>query len=367
MLAAQLHGRGDLRVEHLPDPPAPPPGWVLLQIDACGICGTDVEEFTVGPTVVPTQPHVLSGRSAPLTLGHEAVGEVIEVGRGVALPLGTRVAVEGNIFCGDCFWCGRREFQLCAKLASLGLMADGGLAEQMLAPAFMCIPYGDHVPPEQAALAEPLSVAVRAIRRARVSRGTSVGIVGAGAVGLLAVQVARAAGAETIMCVERHPYRRELALRLGADLAVAPDEAALGAADLTGGTGLEVTIESAGNAEAAASTVRLARRGGRAVLLGVFDDVVPIDMMDFLFGEKEIIASLSHVYDVDFVQAVRLIDDGRIDVAPLISDRIALADVVTAGFGPLAANSEPHLKVMVFPQGAPELAAAAVDAVSLVR
>jgi (R,R)-butanediol dehydrogenase/meso-butanediol dehydrogenase/diacetyl reductase len=360
MLAARLHGRGDLRVDHLPDPAAPPAGWVRLRIDACGICGTDVEEFTAGPVLVPTEPHVLSHRSAPLTLGHEAVGEVIEVGAGVTLAVGTRVAVDGNMFCGECFWCSRREFQLCAKLASLGLMADGGLAEQMLAPAFMCIPYGDHVAPEHAALAEPLSVAVRAIRRARVTTGTTVGIVGAGAVGLLALQVARAAGAETIVCVERHPHRRELALRLGADIAVAPHEAALGADELTGGIGLDVTIEAAGNAEAAASTVRLARRGGRAVLLGVFDDVVPIDMIDFLFGEKEIIASLSHVYDVDFVEAVKLIDSGRIDVAPLISDRISLPDVVTAGFEPLVANSDRHLKVMVFPQASLDLTTAAL-------
>jgi (R,R)-butanediol dehydrogenase/meso-butanediol dehydrogenase/diacetyl reductase len=365
MLAARLHGRGDLRVEDLPELPGPPPGWVRLRVDACGVCGTDVEEYTAGPVLVPTEPHVLSQRSAPLTLGHEAVGEVIEVGAGVDLPLGTRVAVDGNMFCGECFWCARREFQLCAKLASLGLMADGGLAEQMLAPAFMCIPYADHVSPEHAALAEPLSVAVRAIRRARVTTGTTVGIIGAGAVGLLALQVARAAGAETIVCVERHPQRRELALRLGADIAVAPHEASIGAEELTGGVGLEVTIEAAGNAEAAAGAVRLARRGGRAVLLGVFDDVVPIDMIDFLFGEKEIIASLSHVYDVDFVQAVRLIDSNRIDVAPLISDRIALADVVTAGFDPLVVDGDRHLKVMVFPQGNPDLTTAGLAAEQL--
>jgi (R,R)-butanediol dehydrogenase/meso-butanediol dehydrogenase/diacetyl reductase len=358
MLAARLHGRGDLRVDHLPEPPAPPPGWVRLRIDACGICGTDVEELTAGPVLVPR---------TPLTLGHEAVGEVIEVGAGVELRVGTRVAVDGNMFCGECFWCARREFQLCAKLASLGLMADGGLAEQMLAPAFMCIPYGDHVPAEHPALADPLSVADRAIRRARITPGTTVGIVGAGAVGLLALQVARAAGAKTIVCVERHPHRRELALQLGADIAVAPHEAALGADELTAGVGLDVTIEVAGNAEAAASTVRLARRGGRAVLLGVFDDVVPIDMIDFLFGEKEIIASLSHVYDVDFVEAVRLIDSDRIDVAPLITDRISLADVVTEGFEPLVARGDEHLKVMVYPQGRPDLTSAGVASEELGR
>jgi (R,R)-butanediol dehydrogenase/meso-butanediol dehydrogenase/diacetyl reductase len=353
MLAARLHGRGDVRVENMPNLPTPPPGWVRIRVHACGICGTDVEEYTSGPVLVPTEPHVLSRCAAPLTLGHEAVGEVIEVGPDVVLPIGARVAVETNMFCGDCFWCRRREFQLCAKLASLGLMADGGLAEEMLAPAFMCIPYGAHIPAEHAALAEPLSVAVRAVRRARIGTGTTVGIVGTGTVGLLALQVARHAGAATIICVERHPHRRALALQLGADAAVAPDDAVLAAESVTDGAGLDVTIEAAGNAEAAASTIRLARRGGRSVLLGVFDDIVPVDMIDFLFGEKEIIASLSHVYDVDFVEAVRLIENGRVDVGSLISDRIGLVDLVTAGFDPLVNAGDDHLKVMVFPD--PEL------------
>src|SRR3954452_9177682 len=122
MLAARLHGRGDVRVENVAELPAPPPGWVRIRVHACGICGTDVEEYTAGPVLVPTVPHVLSHRAAPLTLGHEVVGEVVEVGPDVLLPVGARVAVETNMFCGECFWCQRREFQLCAKLASLGLM-----------------------------------------------------------------------------------------------------------------------------------------------------------------------------------------------------------------------------------------------------
>jgi (R,R)-butanediol dehydrogenase/meso-butanediol dehydrogenase/diacetyl reductase len=366
MLAVRFHGRGDIRVEDIPEPSSPPPGWVRVRVDACGICGTDVEEYTQGPLVVPTTPHELSGRCAPLTLGHEVVGEVVEVGRDVALPVGVRVAVETNMFCGQCRWCSRREFQLCDKLATLGLMADGGLAEQLLAPAYMCIPYDDGVPAEQAALAEPLSVAVRALRRARFSPGMTVGIVGAGAVGLLAMQVARAAGAEAVIVVEPHQSRRDLAMQLGADAAVSPQESEEAAQAATRGAGLDVTVEAGGSPAAAGSAIRLARRGGRCVLLGVFDDTVPVDMTDLLFGEKEVIASLSHVYDVDFVEAVRLIESGRIDVAPLITDRIALSDVVTAGFQPLLQASDEHLKVVVFPNAdlLPPRAASAVAGVA---
>jgi threonine dehydrogenase-like Zn-dependent dehydrogenase len=104
-----------------------------VKVDACGICGTDVEEYTDGPIIVPTDPHTLSGRCAPLTLGHETVGVVDVAGEGASLQPGTRVAVEANIFCGDCFWCSHHQYQLCSSLASLGLMTDGGLAEYVLA------------------------------------------------------------------------------------------------------------------------------------------------------------------------------------------------------------------------------------------
>ncbi len=351
MLAVRWHGRGDVRVDDVPEPGSPKAGWVRLGIEACGICGTDVEEYTAGPVIIPTTPNALSGQCAPLTLGHEAVGVVLEAASDVDLAVGTRVAVESNMFCGSCFWCLRHEYQLCVSLSSLGLMADGGLAEQLLAPAFMCIPYGDHVVPEHAALAEPLSVAVRAVRRGGITLGSSVGIVGAGTVGLLCMQVARMAGARTIIAVEQHEQRRKLALKLGADYAVTAEEATELALDLTGGVGLDVTIEAAGNPAAGAFTVGLARKGGLAVLLGVFPGPVPIDMMDFLLGEKSVIASLSHVYDVDFTTAVNLIDRGVVDMEPLITDRIGLSEVVTGGFEELIADPAGHLKIMVTTSG----------------
>lgn len=351
MLAARWWGRGDVRVEEVDDPGAPPEDWVRVRIEACGICGTDVEEYTEGPIIVPTTPHPLSGRCAPLTLGHEAVGIIESAGDGVDLAIGTRVAVEANIFCGECWWCERRHFQLCPKLASLGLMADGGLAEVVLAPAFMCIPYSDDVPAESAALAEPLSVAVRAARRGNIGLGSTVGVVGSGTVGLLAVQAARVAGATTIVAVDRLESRRGLARELGADASVTPEEMQQAALDLTGGIGLDVVIEAAGNPLAASAAVKLARPGGRAVLLGVFDDTVPIDMMDLLLGEKEIVASLSHVYDTDFATAVSLIDRGLINTQRLITDRITLPDVVEQGFKALIAEPGEHLKVIVTPNG----------------
>jgi (R,R)-butanediol dehydrogenase/meso-butanediol dehydrogenase/diacetyl reductase len=349
MLAARWHGRGDIRVEQVDDPGPPPPGWLRLRIDACGICGTDVEEYLQGPVLVPMTPHPLSGRQAPLTLGHEPAGTIEVAGDGVSLLPGTRVAVEANLHCGECWWCRRQEYQLCVHIASLGLMADGALAEVLLAPASMCAPLDVAVPPSHGALAEPLSVAVRAVRRAGVAAGSSVGIVGAGTVGLLALQVARRAGAETVVVVDRVAKRRALAIQLGATIAVAPGEAEQATLDLTAGVGLDATLEVAGNARAAAAAIALSRRGGRTVLLGVYDDTVPISMLDMLLGEREIVASLSHTFHEDFTEAVRLIGAGEVQVAPLITDCVRLSRVVEDGFDRLVEEPTDHLKVIVVP------------------
>lgn len=351
MLAARWWGRHDVRVEDIADPGEPAEGWLRLQVVACGICGTDVEEYTSGPNVIPTEPHPLSGRSAPLVLGHEAVGIIEAVGPGVELEPGTPVAVEANVWCGTCWWCQRHQHQLCVQLASLGLMGDGGLAEVMLAPAYMCIPYSDKLGAEAAVLAEPLSVAVRAVERGGVQLGSTVGIFGTGTIGLLTIQTARRAGARSIIAVDRHEQRRKLALQLGADVAVTPEEATEAGMDLTGGLGLDITIEAAGNAGAGAAAVGLARRGGRTVMLGVYGGMVSFDMMDFLLGEKEVVACLSHVYDTDFATAVSLLDRGLIDTAPLVTDRVPLENVVRDGFDALVAAPEEHLKIVVTPNG----------------
>jgi (R,R)-butanediol dehydrogenase/meso-butanediol dehydrogenase/diacetyl reductase len=349
MKAARWHARRDVRVEDVPDVGHPAAGSVRLRVEACGICGTDVEEYLYGPNLVPLEPNPLTGSRAPLTLGHEVVGVIEEAGSGVALKAGTRVAVEANLFCGECYWCQRRQFPLCVKLASMGLHTDGGLAEYMLAPEYMCLPYSDSTSSAHMALAEPLSVAVRAIDRSALGPGDTIAILGAGAIGLLCAQVARAAGAGTVVVIDTHDKRRELAKGFGVDAVATPDEAPELLAELTHGVGPDVTVEAAGNPAATRAAVQLVRKGGRTVALGVYDADVAVPMMDLLMAEKTLLASLSHVYDTDFARAVRYIDEGTIDVAPLITDRIGLDDVVSKGFEALAQNPADHLKVLVFP------------------
>jgi (R,R)-butanediol dehydrogenase/meso-butanediol dehydrogenase/diacetyl reductase len=346
--AARFHARGDLRVEEVGPLGSPAPGWIRIGVEACGICATDTHELAAGPFIVPAEPHPVSGRSAPLTLGHEPVGVVLETGAGVDLEVGTRVAVETNVVCHHCFWCRRGDFQLCPELVMLGLTTDGGLAEEMVAPAYMCFPCGAAAP-TVAALAEPLSVAVRAVRRAGVGPGSTLGIVGAGTIGLLLLQVAHGAGAERIVVVEPHEGRRGRALAMGADLAVPPADAPASAVDLTEGVGLDMTIESAGHPDAALLAIRLARRGGRTILLGVSTEELRIPLFELLMDEREIATSLSHAYDTDFAAAVDLLVRGEVDVGPIVTDRVGL-DAAPEAFRMLLEEPDEHLRVLVLPR-----------------
>ena len=345
MLAVRWHARGAVRVDEVPPPPPPRPGEVQLRVGWCGICGTDVEEWLSGPGFIPVDaPHPITGTRAPIILGHEFAGRVVAVGDGVAEPqTGQRVAVDTIVFCGTCHWCRRGEVTRCPQLGGLGLHGDGGLAELCNAPARMCLPLPDTVADDEAPLVETLAVAVRALRRGMLRPGEQVAVVGAGAVGLMAVQAARAFGAGSVAVVEPLAGRRSLACRLGADRAVPPDDAAVLQAD--------VAVESAGRPHAVATAVRALRSGGRAVLLGLGTRPVSVLPMDLVGAEKSIIGSLSHVWDTDFRVALGLMGRGVVQAAPLVTDRIPITAAVSGGLELLRDEPEKHLKILVRPGG----------------
>jgi (R,R)-butanediol dehydrogenase / meso-butanediol dehydrogenase / diacetyl reductase len=351
MKAARWHGTRDVRVETVPDP-TPGPRDVLLRVDWCGICGTDVDEYLSGPHWVPTTPNPLTGRQAPLTLGHEFCGEVVATGREVrVLRVGDRVAPDTLITCGRCFWCKRHQVQLCESLAALGLMADGGLAEFCLAPQEMCVKLPDSLDSDHAALAETLSVGVHALRRGRLTAGELVAIVGAGAVGLCAMQAALHGGARRVVVLEPDEQRRQIALGLGAMTAIDPtedgwEEALRGA---SGGIGPDITVECGGSVASAAVALAAPRKGGRLVLVGFPSQPTALDFASIAAREIEIIGSLAHVYDEDFAAAVDLLGSGRVLVAPIITHRLALEEVVAGGFERLAARDRSAIKVLVSP------------------
>ncbi|WP_163542028.1 zinc-binding dehydrogenase [Occultella kanbiaonis] len=348
MTAVRWWAQTDVRVDQVSVPGELPEGWVLIEVEACGICGTDLEEYLHGPIVSPLEPHPLTGAVVPVTMGHETVGRIVRTNDPAAAPIGTLVAVEGNRFCGECFWCRRREFPLCEKLGSLGQMADGGLADFIAAPGYMCVPLPADLSPIEATLLEPLSVVVRALRRRTQVKDSSIAIVGAGTLGLLAIQVAKAWGARDVVAIDPQPHRRELALACGADLAI--DAEQIGTlADRYPARGPDWALECAGNVAAAETALGLVRRGGTAVLVGVHDAPISVNMLRLVLEERTLTASVSHVWDEDFPEAIRLLEAGLVVVTPLVTSVIPLSRTVTDGVDVLARGNSAEIKIVAVP------------------
>ena len=348
MRAARWHGQRDVRLDEVPVP-SPRSDQALIEIEWCGICGTDLEEYADGPVTIPQVAHSLTGRRAPITLGHEIVGRVAEPARdGSGPPEGARVIPDVVLGCGECWWCRRHEEGLCARHAVVGLHADGGLSEYVASKAATCVPVPDGLDADVAALAEPTSVAVRALRKVPYPVGSNVLVVGAGTIGLLVIQVARNSGASTVVAVDTKPRRRDLALALGADFASEPDGLEKLLSEATGGVGPDVVIECSGVPGLARQAIRMTRRGGTAVLVGIHGKEEPFDLLDTVLGEKRIVGSAAHLWDEDVATAVNLLARGRIDGRPLLTTHLPLERVVE-GIGILEDPALDVLKVLVTP------------------
>lgn len=333
----------DVRLDEVPVPEIVSEDDLLIEVSAAGICGTDIEEWTHGPLNIPEVAHPLTGRHAPLTLGHEFVGRVVDAGPAAAIEVGTLVAVEVNVSCGSCAACEAGDSQLCPKLASSGLHDDGGLADYVRVPESICAVVPADVGVLDAVLSEPLAVAVRACDRSGLRPGDTVAVLGGGAVGQLVSQVARARGARVVL-VEPLPQRRKLAADLGAEFVVD----VLDAMDAVGSEGADVAIESAGASAAIADAAKLTRPGGRIVLLGVNNEPIPVTPLELILKEQTLSTSLSHTM-ADFTRAVELIASSAVRVRSLVTDVVPLSRAVADGLTALHEHPQDHLKVVVVP------------------
>ena len=348
-MALRWHARNDVRLDEV-DPPGPPAaGEVQLAVRCCGICGTDVEEWREGPFMIPTTPHPITGAAAPLVLGHELAGEVVAVsdGRpaGPALRMGDLVAVDGLVSCGRCPPCQRGQFNLCTTFSQVGLMRDGGLQPLVNVPVSACVAVPDGLDAEAGAVAETLSVGVRALRRGRVVPGDRVAVLGGGAVGLLAAQAARVMGASAVTVVEPLSDRRALATSLGVDQVVDPAE--VDADQLRA----DVVLECSGHGSAVTAAVAAAGPAGRVVLVGIGRSQPPLDVWDVVRHEKELIGSFSHLRESDFKEALTMLATGAISYRPLLT-RVPLSDSLDRGLLALAGQPAEYVKIVVIPDAA---------------
>ena len=310
VLAARLHGPADLRIEPLPHPGAPEAGEVLLRVRSTGICGSDLHPYENG-----AMGDTLLG--APLILGHEFSGVIEEAGEGVKLQIGTRVAVDPAWTCGVCRECVRGNPNLCRQQKFCGLYPNGGsLCEYMRVPARFCHAVPDSISDDEAALLEPLGVALHAIDLARLRIGSKVAVIGAGAIGLCVIQLAKLAGAEIVYVEERLRWRRELAQKLGAVWLPAKAE-------------VDVTIECAWAAEAAQVAVDITRPGGVVVLVGIpLEDEITLKHSALRRKGLTLLMCrrMKHVYP----RTIPLVASGQVDLKSLITHRFPLSQASEA-------------------------------------
>lgn len=329
MRAVRWHGRGDVRLEDVADAPPPGPGEVRVEVAWCGICGTDVEEFTAGPIVIAIEPHPTTGHCAPMVIGHEVAGWVTDVGAGVGdLEPGRLVALDGVVFCRQCDACRRHEPNLCARWANIGMGYPGGLAEAITVPATMAVPAPVPVAPDVLALAEPVAVAVRAVRQAGHAARGRVAVLGGGTIGLAVLQVLDAQGVKGVIVAEPGLFRRSRAEALGA-AEVVDDAGSLR------GAGFDLVVDCTGANTATAAAIHAVRPGGRVVLVSLPPEPVPLDLVHLAICEIELIGSNGHVYDEDTRRAVQLLCVGAVEASALITHRLPL-DQAVAGIEMLA-------------------------------
>jgi (R,R)-butanediol dehydrogenase/meso-butanediol dehydrogenase/diacetyl reductase len=246
--------------------PVPGAGEVLVQVACAAVCGSDVAEYRDGPHVIPTvRQHQLTGRIAPLTLGHEYSGRVLALGAGVdGFAAGDRVCGDSCLRCLRCEWCRRGEYNICRVGGSVGLHLDGAFARLLTVPAYTLVRLPDAISDQTGALVEPLAVGLHAVSRGRVEPGDTVVVIGFGMIGCATALAARAAGAARVLVVEPREERTRLAHLLGVTDVLPPDLAAARRK-----VRADVVVECSGRSELAAGAVELARRGGRVVLAGI--------------------------------------------------------------------------------------------------
>ena len=342
MKAAVFHAPGDVRIEPVAEPPAPGPGELLIKVAKAALCGTDSAEWAHGPLLA--QP--------PVVLGHEFTGEVVAAGPGAGqFPAGTRVVSGAGISCGTCEWCAAGRTNLCASYQTLGLHRDGGLAEFVLSPASICqaVPAGlDDI---SAAMAQPLAVALHAARRGRVAPARAVAVIGAGGIGAFIVAAAASLGADPLIAIDVADGRLRTAAALGAAVTVnaGHQDAADAVLAATGQQGAHVVIEASGAPASPAAALRMVRRGGDLVIVGLQPSPVGMDLFSVSVREVDVHGTLAHVCGADLAEAVTLLATTQL-AATVLGDVIPMTDLVPGGLRPLAERTA-RGKIVVDVQG----------------
>lgn len=353
MRAAVYRGARRVDVEEVPQP-VPGQGELLLEIHAAGICGTDALEYESGPHLIPLhQPHPATGHVGPLIPGHEFSGRVAAVGPGVhGFTEGDLVASGAGVSCGTCRQCRRGRTNICESYATVGFHLNGALAEFCAVPASSCLaaePYG--LTGDVAALAQPMSIAVHAERRARLVGDDTVVIIGVGGVGAF-LTFACAQHGRQVVVADLDERRLAVADGLGAHhtIKAEPDGPDLATAVATLGLVPDVVFEVTGTATGLAAARDMLPSGGRLVAVGHQHRPAEVDFRSLALAEQEMIGTQAHVAGDDLPEALRLLSAGEAawrDIAPIA---LPLDKLVEDGLVPVAEGRSRQVKTLIDPR-----------------
>ncbi|THA23735.1 alcohol dehydrogenase [Streptomyces sp. RKND-216] len=313
MKAALVEAPGKVSLTTVPDP-APGPRQVVVDVAACGLCGTDL--------------HILQGEFAPtlpVVPGHEFAGEVVAVGSEVTeLAVGDRVAVDPSLYCYECRYCRAGHNNLCDRWAAIGVTTAGGAAEYAVAPVANCVKLPDHVRTQDAALIEPLSCAVRGYDVLRSSLGSHVLIYGSGTMGLMMLELAKRTGAASVDVLDLNPARLATAKQLGCTGAAARAE------ELDRPQGWDLVIDATGNAAAIQDGLGRVAKAGTFLQFGVADYATTATIDPYRIYNQEITITGSMAVLHSYERAAELFAAGVLDPDVFVSDRMPLADYPAA-------------------------------------
>lgn len=381
MKVVRFHGPQDVRVEKIEQPKCGP-GQVKVSFNPetsitdkpqmrntyCGLCGSDLHEFTSGPVLIPKGAHNITKATAPVIMGHEFGGVIEEVGEGVTgLSKGQRAVVRPTIFDRKCPPCKLGYEYCCENIGFIGLSGrlaesaldpcsscaghGGGFAEHIVAPAEHFYPVPDHVAPESIAMIEPLAVAWHAVNLSPFKEGDNALILGGGPVGLCILQVLKMRGVNFAIVAELTETRKQSAKNFGATHVLDPRD--VNVADnvrgLTDDIGVDVVFDTAGVEKALDGAIGASRVHGTIVNVAVWEKRPHIRVNEMMYHEVKYLGAA--LYDEkSFQSTIEAISKGQLRPEPMITDKIRLDDVVEKGFKTLLADRDTHCKILVDPQ-----------------
>jgi 2-desacetyl-2-hydroxyethyl bacteriochlorophyllide A dehydrogenase len=320
MKAAVYHIPPSFRIEDVPYPRLERDG-VIIKVKACGICGSDLHFYNMA-------------RQDRAIIGHEFSGDIVEIGEDVAgVKKGDRVIACSGRGCGKCYWCQRGEYIHCSKLGFVGYAIQGAFAEYVAVPAFSPGKYAAVLPPsisyEEGATAEPLAVALYAVNQMAPRTDDTVVVIGLGIIGICIVQILKSMGVKQIIASGRREKRLKLAGESGASLVVdaARQDLVPIVQELNSGKGADIVFEVAGTAATFEQAIRITHRGGKIDVVGLFEQ--PFSWNPSVIATDDL-TLVGCGLRWDLPGAVRLLQQGKVKTAPMITHQYPLAKIQEA-------------------------------------